>query len=85
MFEWCRTSEVKYMGGWHRVSNKNQPRISSIKFLKSRGVFYSRTTSTYIESFVELSHRRHHLSKGCLKKIRLVKLFLRVFYNFVVY
>ena len=31
--------QVKYMGGWHRVSNKNQPHISSIKFLKSRVIF----------------------------------------------
>ena len=106
-FKWCRTSEVKYMGAWHRVSNKNQPNISSIKFLKNRDFFYSRTTTTSIESFVELSPsstspiervwnclpRLHHLSKGCgivsvvyityrkgvFKKIRLVKLFLRVF------
>ena len=98
---------LMYMGGWHRVSNKNQPNISSIKFLKNRDFFYSRTTTTSIESFVELSPsstspiervwnclpRLHHLSKGCgivsvvyityrkgvFKKIRLVKLFLRVF------
>ena len=50
--ERCRTSEVKYMGAWHRVSNKNQPNISSIKFLKNRDFFYSRTTTT---SIVELS------------------------------
>ena len=60
-------------------TNKNQPHISSIKFLKNRDFFYSRTTTTSIESFVELSPsstspiervwnclpRLHHLSKGC--------------------
>ena len=38
-----------------------------MKFLKN-GFFYSRTTTTSIESFVELSPRLHHLSKGCLRK-----------------
>ena len=59
---------MKYMGGWHRVSNKNQPHISSIKFLKSRGFFVSRTTSTSIESFVELSPSSTSLIERVSKK-----------------
>ena len=77
--ERCRTSEVKYMEGSHRVSNKNQPHISSIKFLKSRVFFIVVRRLHLSKALWNCLPRLHHLSKGCLKKIRLVKLFLRVF------
>ena len=92
-FKWCRTSEVKYMGAWHRVSNKNQPNNSSIKFLKNRDFFIVVRRLHLSKALWNCLRRLHHLSKGCgivslvyisyrkgvFKKIRLVKLFLRVF------
>ena len=59
----CKWS--KYMGGWYRVSNKNQPHISSIKFLKNRDFFIVVRRLHLSKALWNCLRRLHHLSKGC--------------------
>ena len=56
---------LMYMGGWHRVSNKNQPHISSIKFLKNRDFFIVVRRLHLSKALWNCLRRLHHLSKGC--------------------
>ena len=59
---------LMYMGGWHRVSNKNQPHISSIKFLKSRGFFIVVRLLHLSKALWNCLPCRHHYRKGVLKE-----------------